>query len=132
MTDLKLIDELLCRLYWHKPSYLSLEKFVKSDSCVEKAINRLREAYWQNEMGDSGITVTWAKMFENEKLKISKLNVTEFCTCSQEIINKTPGMLSQMCFIDNDPNKGYYDECRLCHKEINLNIWKKANNIKVD
>jgi hypothetical protein len=74
MTDLKLIDELLCRLFWQKSQKLSLEEFVKSDSCIEKALDRLRKAYWRNEINDPGITLAFAKMFEKEGSRNAKTN----------------------------------------------------------
>jgi hypothetical protein len=66
MCDLKLIDELLCRLRWKKPSQ-SLSEFKNSDSCVYEAMERLKQAWNNDEIPPQGLTMEFAIFFDEDK-----------------------------------------------------------------
>lgn len=62
MEDLKIIDELLCRLKWH--TNLSWIKLEESDSAISLAIKRLRDCYLLNDLPKKGITLSLAMYFD--------------------------------------------------------------------
>jgi hypothetical protein len=66
MNDLKLIDKLLCSLYWTNPDRPSLDEFKNSNNCIFEAMERLKQAYNDGEISE--ITLRFAIFFEKENL----------------------------------------------------------------
>lgn len=52
-------------------------------------------------------------------MKINEKN--SFCLCSPEILNKYKGQLFNMILNEDGT---YYNECRICHKIINIEYWR--------
>lgn len=52
------------------------------------------------------------------------MELEKYCTCSKKKLDDTPGVLLSMVM---DEDGTYHDECRLCGKIINFEIWYKHN-----